>query len=91
MLHILRHPYASEVFERCLSELDGSGHLVLIEDAVYAWLRSDPRLLQLEQQSRLSVLSADVSARGIEVCDKVLVDYQAMVQLSVTHHPALTW
>ncbi|WP_220720175.1 sulfurtransferase complex subunit TusB [Agarivorans litoreus] len=91
MLHIMRHPYASEPYERCLDQLESGGHLVLIEDAVYAWLRDDTRLKVLAQSARVSVLSADVSARGIEVCDSVLIDYQDLVTLTEQYTPSLTW
>jgi sulfur relay protein TusB/DsrH len=91
MLHIMRHPYASDSYERCISQLESDGHLVLIEDAVYAWLRDDRRLQQLVQSGRISVLRADVNARGLEVCDSVLIDYQGLVKLTEQYTPSLTW
>ncbi|GAD04299.1 hypothetical protein AALB_4379 [Agarivorans albus MKT 106] len=87
----MRHPYASDPYERCLAQLENGGHLVLIEDAVYSWLRDDTRLTVLAQSARVSVLSADVRARGIEVCDSVLIDYQDLVMLTEQHTPSMTW
>ncbi len=91
MLHIIRQVYLSADFEACLAQINDDDQLVLIEDAVYAWVSKDPRLLALHSEQRLHILQADVEARAIEVPNDVQIDYRELVKLTVNYAPAVTW
>ncbi|WP_432454738.1 MULTISPECIES: sulfurtransferase complex subunit TusB [unclassified Agarivorans] len=91
MLHIMRHSYASSEFQACIQQMDVDSHLVLIEDAVYALVKADAKLVALSAQGRLSVLLDDMQARGLKISSFNAIDYQQFVQLTVSHTPCLTW
>ncbi|MGY5450791.1 sulfurtransferase complex subunit TusB [Agarivorans sp. MS3-6] len=91
MLHILRHSPSSTVFDNCLESIDDSSHLLLIEDAVYAVVKLEPRLAELKTQGRVSVLASDLVARGLNTDNSWQVDYSGFVKLTGLHCPSFTW
>jgi tRNA 2-thiouridine synthesizing protein B len=91
VLHIIRQAYPSDAFERCLEQLDTKDHVVLIEDAVYALTRHDPRLQALQEQQRLHIVQADIEARGMSIASDMQIDYSGLVKLTVVYSPIVTW
>lgn len=99
MLHILRHSPGSETrFASCLRALGAQQSLLLLEDAVYGLLPHSRTLAALQilpGSVRLYAIAADVLARGLALDDLPervkIIDYSAMVRLSLEHKKVVSW
>jgi tRNA 2-thiouridine synthesizing protein B len=82
-LHIVNH---EENLASCLEVASRDDAILLIEDAVYASIRTQPRaVLAIED---------DIQARGISTMvdpEVSRIDYMKMVELVTTHEPVVSW
>lgn len=92
MLHIVKH---YRHLSDALTYLQQEDALLLVEDAVYAALRTHKaHALLVEATCRQFVLSEDVNARGLMLNDSneiTAVDFVGFVELTEEHIQSLTW
>lgn len=99
MLHIINSsPAQTTALQSCLSRIRSGSALLLIENGVYAALKSDINdgiWRGLPSEVRLFVLESDLDARGLskEAVDGrfVIVDYAGFVDLAEQSAAAQSW
>ncbi|MFM2485518.1 sulfurtransferase complex subunit TusB [Celerinatantimonas yamalensis] len=93
MLHIYRDcQFPSQQLTQCLAMLTCDDHLLLIENGVYLVCYQHPELLALAQTNRLSVLTDDLDARGVQAPALYpTISMSQWVALSAQHVNSLTW
>ena len=95
MLHLVnKSPYESCNFNTASSIMQDDDVLLLIEDGVYAAVKSGKASAMLDGHT-VSVLGPDLAARGIsedKLADGVnVVDYAGFVELTTTHDKVVSW
>lgn len=95
MLHVVnKSPYDANNLETATAYMQGGDTLLLIEDAIYAAIKSGKASSLLEGKN-VSVLGPDVAARGIGE-DKLLedvnvIDYAGFVDLVEANDKVQSW
>jgi tRNA 2-thiouridine synthesizing protein B len=95
MLHLVnKSPYESGNFNTASSIMRGEDALLLIEDGVYAAVKSGKASAMLEGH-KVSVLGPDLAARGIsedKLADGVaVIDYAGFVDLVESNDKVQSW
>lgn len=98
MLHIVnKSPYEKRALESCLRFKRKGSALLLIEDAVYAAVKSSEAQKMLAEagaEMPIYVLAPDVEARGLagKIMEGVTpVDYGGFVDLVAHHNTSQSW
>jgi len=98
MLHfITKSPFNDTSLQVCLEMCRKGDCVVLLEDAVYAIVSGTEIVNQLSRYSEtvtIYAMTADVKARGLSdqvVSDIALINYEMLVELTVSHHPIQSW
>lgn len=90
-LHILNtSPSDRNTFLSCSAALTEDDVLLLIEDATY-WLLPQHCADLARIPARVVALTPDRQARGIDACHLTEVDDAGFVELTVKHHPIVSW
>lgn len=87
-------PFQTKKLEQCLKLMSQTDHLLLIEDAVIAVASINElsdMLQALDDQNRLSVLSADLKARNLSSKFGFRASYDYFVKLVVKFDSYLKW
>jgi tRNA 2-thiouridine synthesizing protein B len=95
MLHLVnKSPYERNSLATCIGYLREGDSLLLIEDGVYAAIKSGRAASQL-QGLDVSVLASDIAARGIsaeQLADGIgVVDYSGFVDLVEAKDKVQSW
>jgi len=95
ILHVVnKSPYETTSLDTCVGYIQGDDALLLIEDAVYAAIKSGKAAAKLAGLD-VSVLGPDLAARGIgedKLADGVkVVDYAAFVDMTVAKDKVQSW
>ncbi len=95
-LHIINQsPYDSTCVKDCLSVLEISDVVVLIENGAYAAIAESPSMLELQTHCRsIFTIDHDVQARGLT--DKIAascttINYNKFVDLCAANVPIQSW
>jgi tRNA 2-thiouridine synthesizing protein B len=99
VLHIIsRSSQESRALEACLARAGESDAVLLIENAVYAALKSGDCGAVIASSAgkiRVYVLGPDLAARGVEASEVAetigVVDYGGFVDLTTDYHPIQPW
>lgn len=93
MLHIINQsPFTSDSLQRCLRTIRTNDHLLLIEDGVIAALKNSAFFTK--NILNYYALETDIIARGLQNkinTDVKLINYDQFVELTIQHHPILSW
>jgi tRNA 2-thiouridine synthesizing protein B len=85
MLHIVNQTTA---LHRCLASMQDNDVILLTQNGVIAGIN------QIPDHITCYALNADVTARGItdQIAKHIqLISYDQFVDLTIQHHPILTW
>ena len=98
MLHTVnKSPYERGALESCLAHARAGDTVLLIEDGVYAALKEGKaaELLATAEGVKITALSADLKARGIDAGKMVdgveVVDYAGFVDLVTATDKTQSW
>jgi tRNA 2-thiouridine synthesizing protein B len=90
-LHILsKGPGCAELLNKCLMTLSADDHLLLIEDGVY-WTTNGVANALEAIPCQVSVLVADLEARGISASVGKAVDDIEFVTLTANYKRSISW
>ena len=87
-------PFADQSLLQCLKRKKPTDKLLLIQDAVYAMLKSDvPDVLLTHKHGPVFVLSEDVQARGLKVENDIYqaISYPEFVALTLECKQVISW
>lgn len=93
MLHMIStSPYSNDNFIRCLEICAKGDAIVLLEDGVYAALNR----AQYKHKNGVKIyaLQTDIQARGLsqQLAPSIIpINYERLVDLTVTHTPIQNW
>lgn len=99
VLHLIsRSPQESRALEACLARAGEGDAVLLIENAVYAALKSGDCgavIASAAGKIRVYALGPDLAARGVEASEVAemigVVDYGGFVDLTTDYHPIQPW
>ena len=95
ILHTLHtSPFQTHALQQCLTLLNDSDTLLLIEDGVIASQAKHSlfsELSVLAKQGRLKILSSDLTARGIDNLIGDKCSYNDFVTLVAEHKSQMAW
>jgi tRNA 2-thiouridine synthesizing protein B len=99
VLHLVnRSPGETQALVQCLDRVGAGDAILLLESGVYAAMTNSQianRLTESMAKVSIHALAPDLAARGIvteEVLEGIdLVSYEGFVNLSISHHPILSW
>lgn len=88
-LHIINRIVSESQLDTVISTLTGDDQLLLIEDGCYLTQNASLN----SKLSGVVGLLTDAKVRGIELSDRIqwIENYDAMVELVITHEKTLTW
>ena len=90
-LHILsKGPGSADLFNKCLMTLTENDHLLLIEDGVY-WATAGVAEALDSIPCSVSLLKADLEARGISTTIGKVVDDNEFVNLTANYRRSISW
>ena len=90
-LHILsKGPGNADLFNKCLMTLTENDHLLLIEDGVYWATKGVAEALDSIPCS-VSLLKADLEARGVSNTLGTVVDDNEFVNLTANYKRSISW
>ncbi|ALS98395.1 sulfurtransferase complex subunit TusB [Lacimicrobium alkaliphilum] len=90
ILHILTQSPATDAFSQCLSAIEKSDGVLLIQNAVYAQRGKD---LANTGIKNIYALREDRQARGLDgACEGIeVIDYAGFVALTLKYDKTVTW
>ncbi|WP_026612147.1 sulfurtransferase complex subunit TusB [Methylocaldum szegediense] len=99
VLHLIsRSPQESRTLEACLARAGEGDAVLLIENAVYAALKSgdcEAVIAAAAGKIRVYALGPDLVARGVETSEVAetigIIDYDGFVDLTIDYHPIQSW
>ena len=90
-LHILnKGPGSAELLSNCLKTICTEDHLLLIEDGVY-WATDGVADALDSLPCSVSVLKADIEARGIDASVGDVIDDNEFVDLTANYKRSISW
>lgn len=85
-LHLV---FSKKGFDTCLARIAEDDVIVLLGDAIYGVAGdTDPEGVP---PARIFVLEDDANARGIQLDQTQLANYEQVVELATLHNPIVSW